>query len=249
MKKILIGLACAAVVAGIALFLLVGNLDNIIKGALEGVGSELLGVPVTVADVELDLKSGTGQISGLTIANPAGFTARNAFEMNMIRLGLDIGSLGRQPLVVNELHIDSPVVELEAQEDGSSNVKTLLDNIEKNSARADKKAAEDQPEGGGGAAAEPVRISFRQLAITGVTVHAAVPGQEPATVVIPDIVMENVGGDAGVTPAQVGGIIIGDIVGRSLRATIEKKLSDKLEESARGLLDELKTKLLPQDGS
>ena len=91
MKKILIVFAGLAVIAVIALYLLVGNLDKILKGAIEGVGSELLGVPVTVASVELDLKSGTGQISGITVANPAGFQAVNAFQMDMIRLGLDLG--------------------------------------------------------------------------------------------------------------------------------------------------------------
>ena len=86
MKKILILLAGLIVIGMVALYLLVGNLDKIIKGAIEGAGSELLGVPVTVASVELDLKSGTGQISGITVANPAGYQAVNAFQMDMIRL-------------------------------------------------------------------------------------------------------------------------------------------------------------------
>ena len=51
MKKILIVFAGLAVIAVIALYLLVGNLDKILKGAIEGAGSELLGVPVTVASV------------------------------------------------------------------------------------------------------------------------------------------------------------------------------------------------------
>ena len=142
MKKLLIGLLGLIVVAGIALFLLVGNLDKIIKGTLEGVGSELLGVPVTVSSVTLDLKSGSGQISGFYIANPSGYQAKNAFQMDLIRLSLDLGSLGNQPLVINELNISSPAVELEVKEDGSSNLKTLLDNIEKNRDQADRKATE-----------------------------------------------------------------------------------------------------------
>lgn len=249
MKKILIGLIGLIVVVGIALFLLVGNLDKIIKGALEGIGSELLGVPVTVSAVDLDLRSGTGQISGLKIANPPGFKAASAFEMDMIRLGIDLGSLGSQPFVLNELNINSPVVELEAKEDGSINLKTLLDNIEKNSAQADKKAADEQPEGGEVKKGEPVRISFKNLAITGVTVNAVIPGQEPATVVIPDIVKNNVGGDTGLTPAQIGGVIIGDIITHSLKASMEKKLTDKVEEATKGVFDNIKNKLSPDKGN
>ena len=71
MKKIIIGSVGVVVLVGVVIFVMIGNLDKIIKGALEGVGSELLGVQVTVSEVELDIKSGTGQITGFAIANPS----------------------------------------------------------------------------------------------------------------------------------------------------------------------------------
>ena len=243
MKKILIGIAGLAVVAAIALYLLVGNLDKILKGAIEGVGTELLGVPVTVTSVNLDLKSGMGQISGISIANPPGYQAVNAFKLDNIRLGLDLSSLRSQPIVIRELNIQSPVVDLEVNEQGNSNMQTLLDNIKQNSAKTDEKAAEEQPSQEETGTTEPVKLSFTKLAITGVTVNGVVPGQEPTQVVLPDIVRENVGGTEGLTPAQVGGVLIGDIAAQSLQAVVEKKLSEKMEEAAQGLLNDLKKKL------
>ena len=243
MKKILIGIAGLAVVAAIALYLLVGNLDKILKGAIEGVGTELLGVPVTVTSVDLDLKSGMGQISGISIANPPGYQAVNAFKLDNIRLGLDLSSLRSQPIVIRELNIQSPVVDLEVNEQGNSNMQTLLDNIKQNSAKTDEKAAEEQPSQEETGTTEPVKLSFTKLAITGVTVNGVVPGQEPTQVVLPDIVRENVGGTEGLTPAQVGGVLIGDIAAQSLQAVVEKKLSEKMEEAAQGLLNDLKKKL------
>ena len=139
MKKILIGISAIVVVVVLAVVFFLGNIDKIVKGALEGVGSELLGVPVKVASVKIELKSGSGQITGLTIANPTGYSAPNAFQMDMIRLGLNLGSLGKQPIVVDELKVVNPVVQLEVKEDGSSNLKTLQDNIDKNRVKADKK--------------------------------------------------------------------------------------------------------------
>ena len=245
MKKIIIALLSLGVLAAIALFLLVGNLDKIIKSSLEGVGSELLGVPVTVGAVELELKGGTGQISGFTIGNPPGYSGKNAFQMDNIRLGVNLGSLGKQPIVIDDLTIESPVIELEAKEDGSSNLQTLLDNIDKNSAKADKKAAETQPEVEGTEKGQPVRLKFNKLSITGITVHAAVPGQEPETVVLADIVMENVGGEAGITPAEVGKVILGDVIGSSLKSALKKELSKKIEEATKGLFDDIKSKLTP----
>jgi len=241
MKKILIGIAAVVVVVFIAAVFLLGNIDKIVKGVLEGVGSELLGVPVKVASVEIKLKSGSGQITGLTIANPTGYSTPNAFQMDTIRLGLNLGSLGKQPLVVDELNIRNPVVQLEAKADGSSNLKTLLNNIDKNSAKADKKAAEQTasestPKG------EPVRLSIGKLAITGVTVNVNAPGQEPQKVVIPDIVEENVGNATGLTPGEIGKLIIGKIIKSSLENTIKKSITKKAEEATKGLFDGLKDK-------
>jgi uncharacterized protein involved in outer membrane biogenesis len=240
MKKILIGVAAVVVVIVVAVVLLLGNIDKIVKGALEGVGSELLGVPVTVAAVEINLKSGSGQISGLTITNPPGYTAQNAFQMDMIRLSLNLGSLGKQPLVIDELNIKSPVVELEAKKDGSSNLQTLLDNIDKNSAKADKKAAEQQPDTEATPKGEPMRISFGKLAITGVTVNVIAPEQKPEKVVIPDIVEENVGEETGLTPGEVGNLIIGKIITSSLANTIQKGVTKKLGDATKGFFEGLK---------
>lgn len=245
MKKIIIALAVFFVIGGIGVFLLVGNLDKIIKGALEGVGTELLGVPVTVGAVDLELKSGAGQITGLTVANPPGYKAANGLTLDMVRLGINLGTLGKQPIVIEELNIKSPVVDLEVKEDGSSNLQTLLNNIKQNSAKADQKAAEEQPKSDGVAEGEPIRMRFSKLVITGVTVNAVVPGQEPQQIVIPDTVLENVGGETGFTPAEVGGLILGNIIAQSLEKALEKKLTEKLEATAKGLFDDLKKKLAP----
>lgn len=241
MKKILIGIAAVVVLVVLAVVFLLGNLDKIVKGTLENVGSELLDVPVKVASVEIKLKNGSGQIRGLTIANPKGYLAPNAFQMDTIRIGLNLSSLGKQPLVLDELNIKNPVVQLEAKEDGSSNLKTLLDNIDKNSAKADKKAAEQTasdatPKG------EPVRISIGNLAITGVTVHVNAAGQEPQKVVIPDIVEKNVGNGTGLTPGEIGKLIVGKIISKSLENTIKKSITKKAGEATKGFVEGLKDK-------
>jgi hypothetical protein len=248
MKKLLIGLVAFAVIGIVAIALLVGNIDKIIKGALEGVGSELLGTQVAVAAVELDLKDGVCQISGFSIANPAGYSSEKAFQMDEIRLELKLSSLDKQPLIVNELKVQNPEVRLEAKEDGSSNLQTLLDHIETNSDKADKKAAEQQPDSKNVPKGEPIHISFGKLAIIGVKVHASIPSQEPETVVIPDIVMHNVGQETGLTPAEIGKVIIGEIITKSLQATLKKKMTEKVKEATKGFLGDLEKRIIPGKG-
>ena len=239
MRKILIGIPAIVVVVVLAVVLFLGNIDKIVKGALEGVGSELLGVPVKVASVKIELKSGSGQITGLTIANPTGYSAPNAFQMDMIRLGLNLGSLGKQPIVVDELKVVNPVVQLEMKEDGSSNLKTLQDNIDKNIVKADKKAVK-QTSSDATQKGDPVRISIGKLSMTGVTVHVNAPGQEPQTVVIPDIVEDNVGNESGLSPGEIGKLIVGRIISSSLENTIKKSLLKKAGEATKGFFDGFK---------
>lgn len=245
MKKILFILAGLLVVVGIAVFVLVGNLDKVVKSAMEGVGSELMGVPVTVSSVGIKLKNGEGEIAGLVIGNPAGFTSSNAFQMDVIRLGIDLGSIGKQPIVINELRIDKPIVNLELKDDGSSNLQTITDSMEKNGSKADKKAAEEQSEAEGTPKGEPVKIAFKKLNITGVTVNVIKEGlaTQNETIVIPDIVLTNVGGVEGITPAELGNVVFGEITNSALKNALQKQFTKQVEEATKGLFDNLKKQI------
>jgi hypothetical protein len=246
MKKLLVVAAVVAAAILVAVIILVGNVDKLVKGALESVGSELLGTRVRVAAVDIDLRSGSGRISGFTVANPDGYSSAKAFRMDTIRLDLKLSSLGRQPMIVEDLQIRDPVVRLEAREDGGTNLQTLLDNIRKNSAGADRKAAEGQPKPDSAPQGDPVRIRFEKLAVTGVKVQASIPGQEDQTAVIPDIVMRDVGRGTGLTPAEIGKVVIGEIFGKSLEAVLKKKMTEKVEEATKGFLEDLKGKVVPE---
>ncbi len=245
MKKLAIGVVALIIVAGIAAVVIVGNLDKIIKGAIEGVGSELMGVPVTVASVEISLKDGGGQITGMRIGNPAGYEAKNAFEMDLIRLKLDINSLKNQPIIINDLTIDKPVVSLEVKEDGTNNLQALMGNMEKNSAKADEKAAEEQPTTESTEKGEPVKIAFTELNIKEVTVNVktVVPEPKSETVVIPDIILKDVGGTEGLTPAELGQKIVGDIIASSLQNALKKELTKQVEEATKGFFEGIQKKL------
>ncbi|HDL64480.1 MAG TPA: hypothetical protein ENH12_03735, partial [Proteobacteria bacterium] len=71
------------VIAIVALVILLGSLDKIVKGVIEESGSELMGVPVTVADININVFGGAAQITGLKIPNPAGYTTEDAFKMDL----------------------------------------------------------------------------------------------------------------------------------------------------------------------
>ena len=111
MKKHFINLAVGVVVlAAIIAWQLFANLDNIVAGIIEDVGSDVLKTDVSVSGVSIDLRSGKAIIAGMTIANPQGYSKANLFELNNIAVELDLDSLNEDVLVINAIRIKNPQI-------------------------------------------------------------------------------------------------------------------------------------------
>ena len=231
MKKAFIGVAVVALLVVVAVVWLLGSLDKIVKDQIEIIGTELTGVPVGVGSVDIDIKNGAGQIRRLRVGNPEGYTAVNAFDMSLLRLDFELKSLGKQPLVLDELIIDSPVVNMEINQRGGSNLKEILDNVSKNTGRADAKAE-------AGDSGEPMRIAVRKLRIEGVAFTESNPFEkgEPRSGTLPTIQKTNVGGNAGVTPGKLGEIVIVAMGSQVAQQAAKKKLTEVIEEKTGGVL-------------
>jgi hypothetical protein len=181
-------------------------------------------------------------INDLRIANPDGYAAADAFEMSTLRADIDLQSLGKQPLVLDELMIDSPVVHLEINQRGRSNLKEILDNASSNTSQAYAKA--ETAESG-----EPRRIAIRRLLIQGATVTESKPPEkgEPRKGTLPAIERTQVGGSNGATPGEIGKIVIRELGGRIVRQAATKAakeaLKEAIEENASGLLEDIGERL------
>ena len=234
MKKAFIGIAVVVLLLVVAVVWLIGSLDKIVKDQIEVIGTELTGVPVRVGSVRIEIKNGAGQIRGLRVGNPDGYAAANAFDMSLLRLDIDLKSLGKQPLVLGELIIDSPVVNMEINQRGGANLKEILDNVSKNGQQADAKAET-------GESGEPFRIAVRKLRIEGVTFTESNPLEEgePRSGTLPTIEQSNVGGSNGATPAELGKIVIGELAGQIIKQTARKKTMEVIEEKTGGVLESI----------
>lgn len=238
MKKIIFGsVAGIILIIGVAVILLLGSLDDLIAEQIEIVGTELTGVPVTVQSVNIDLGSGTGEITGLTIGNPEGFPSVNAFEMDLLRVGLDINSITQSPIILNELIIDSPVINIDFDRSGSNNLKQISDNVNRHSEGADNKASEEET------GSEPVKLTIRKLEITGVTFNSTnlLTGNTSGT--LETISKTNIGGDSGATPGAIGKEIITELAGKiitEVAGSVTKIIKDKagdLGDKLKGVFD------------
>jgi hypothetical protein len=122
MKKILIILTVVVAVVAFLAYRLVSNLDDIVKSAIENVGSEALGVEVSVGSVSIDLAGGTGTIGGLEIANPPGYSGDPALSVGELTL-----ELGPDDTVAR-LHLGAPAILVEPGED-TNNFADLMSSL------------------------------------------------------------------------------------------------------------------------
>jgi hypothetical protein len=184
--KIAVGVLAGliAIVAVVAYFLL-GNLDNIIKGVIEDVGSEVTGTRVSVTGVELELTSGKGRITGLTIDNPPGYSSPYAFKLTDITVGVEPASITKPVIVISEVSIKGAGLIAE-QKGQNTNLSELLANIEKAS---------------------------KKTAFAGTQAQIISEAQGEASLNVPDVRRQNIGDPkTGLTPEELAEALLQAVV-------------------------------------
>lgn len=217
MKKILIGVGVLVTVIIGAFVFLLSSLDTIVKKVIEDVGSQVTGVKVSVGGVKISLSEGKGSISGLTIANPPGFSSDPAIRLGEISLALDTGSVSKNPVVVKDVTIASPFIGYEMASGGSN-----IDAIQKNVKAFAAKQGGAKPEPAKPASKEEEKkLVIERLAITGGQVKLAaggIPGAD-GTAKLSDIVLTNIGKDSGgASSAQVAQKVLDSLVNGALKS-------------------------------
>jgi hypothetical protein len=124
-KKILVGLvAILLIVAGGVWYFLSFRLDGMIEQQIEEIGSRSFGTRVTVGAVETDIRNGSLRISGITVANPPGFSNPNAFSLEDIEAAVDYASRDIKRVV-----IEKPEIVIEEM-GGETNFSRMLEELE-----------------------------------------------------------------------------------------------------------------------
>lgn len=211
---------------------LFGNLDKIVAGIIEDTGSEVLKTKVSVSGVAIDLKGAKVGISGLTIANPSGYSNANVFAMNGIEVDLNFDSVTKDVLVIEDIRIDNPRIVFEGDAKGGSNMQTLLDNIDSAPA-GDASAGEGQAK----------KMIIERFVFSGGTVTATTemkPG-EVMELRLPKIQMTGIGkAEGGVTADVVAKQISSKLVSAVIKEAAKEGVSKVIEQKTKGLLDKIK---------
>jgi uncharacterized protein involved in outer membrane biogenesis len=198
-RMLLIGGAAIVFVVVVAVVLLIGNIDSLIKTAVEEVGSEATKAKVTLDDVEIST-DGKGALRGLTVGNPQGFKTDNAFKLGEVSISLDIASVTKDTVTIKNILIAGPEVTYEWASGGSNldaikkNVETFVGMGSGGSAPSGKAGFKGEAKDDGGK-----KLVIDKLTISGgkVNVSASFLAGKKMSVPLPTIEMKDIGKDKG----------------------------------------------------
>ncbi|HKE01235.1 MAG TPA: hypothetical protein VKE69_09515 [Planctomycetota bacterium] len=192
MKRIVLGGLVVLVLLAIAVAF---GLDSIVRAGLEKGATYALDVKTDVKSVSLGLFRGAATIEGLRIANPRGFSEGAALAADRIATEVKIGSLFTDEVVVPLVDLQAPEIFVEVSA-GSTNLGTLLDNLQRKTGGAKPKEKAPSSEPG-----KKYRVGI--LRITGAKVRVGQAGLGSTQLVLGPIEMRDLGND----PKSLGQIL------------------------------------------
>lgn len=227
-------------IVGGGLYYLFSNLDSLVKKGIETYGSQAAGTAVRVDSVDLKLRQASGTINGLTIANPAGFSAKPMFSLGRIHLKLDADSLSGKTPTIDQLAITAPRLLFEVDDQGRSNLQVLKRHLARNAPGTQEKPADQ-----GQKSEERLRVKRLTISDATAAIDLTAMGGKTYQGTLPEIVLTDIGGPGGTTPAALARVVL-DALGRELEreaarrganAVLHEKL-DKATEKLQRKLDE-----------
>jgi len=229
-SQILAGVGVVVVGLMAIIIYLYTNLDSIVKREIESYGSKLTGTVVRVDSVKISPTSGEGTIRGLTIANPSGYTAGNAFELDSIHVQVQPSTLTSDLLVVDKVIVDSPRIHYVMSGVRDSNISKIIDNVKASDSGGSASSGSSSDSGDS-------RMVIRRFSFRGGEMNAEseVPLGKDLEVKLPALSLSNVGGSGGASPSEVGKEILDAYLTRVVivvaSTQLQKVVSSELEKA------------------
>ncbi len=250
MWKFIIGAVMALLVA-VVIAVVVGlkNINELVKVAIEAVGSDVTGSRVTLQEVDISLMDGRGELRGLTLHNPKGFNSDYLFHLNSTVLKIDLESLTKKVIVIEEVTVDGPNVIAEQKDLLKTNLQTMWENIQHNEAGAGQNtqgnAKEDSPH-------KNIRLMVRQFTFSNAQLDLVTQEWGSRSLNMDTVTADNLGNaKEGLTPEALVKALLKPMIKaarKQAERAIKEKLKDKAEDKAKKKLEEkLEDKLSEKD--
>lgn len=260
-KYTLLGLLLVLIAAVVAGWL---YLEPLVKGVVHKFGTQVVGTEVKLEGFKFRPFSGFVEVDGLTIANPAGYSAPNLFSLGSIKVKVDVKSLMTDTIVVEDIEISKPEITYEMPDFTTSNVMQIQENIAKNTTSAPKTEVVEEVEVKEEVAEKGKSVIIRKVLVEGGALSAITPLQKDETALVlnmPAIELTGIGEEKkGVSISEsvitifnkilfnATSVVTGalgsasEMAQKAASATLDeaKNVADTAKESAKGLLDSVK---------
>ncbi len=203
----------------IAVVMLIVFVNPAVKTAIEEGGSYALKVSVMVDDVDISFSNGEVSIKGLNAANPQGFKSSYAVKLGEIYVNLDLYSLLKDIVIIDEVLIDGLDVSLETSMKGT-NLGQLVKNLEELKSRVSGGEGASSPGPGSIRKGEQAsglgkKLLIKKLSITNGKGHLSgiFTGGKGLTIKLKDKTFTDLGGKGGkgVSMSEVFAIVMGSV--------------------------------------
>jgi len=215
------------------------QLDAIVAGLIEEHGSRATGTAVDVAGVRIRLRDASGEIDGLTVANPPGFSGEPAIALGHFAIRLDPSSLSSDTIRLENVTVDGARLHI-LQQGTANNLRTLLDNLGSGSSAAG--SVDDD--------GNAKKIIIEQFVLDDARALVSLPDREDQREIdIPRIVLTDIGRAAnGATAAAAARQILAPVLRQALRSGAAESLRDKAQDTLDDARDEAMQKVLERVG-
>lgn len=238
--KIILGLVVAIIAAvAVVVFLGLQNINGLIKRVIETEGSKVTGTAVLLDSANVKLLEGRGELHGLQISNPAGYSSGYAFSMGQIALQIDPASLTNNVIVINEVLVDGASVIAEQKTLSQINLQDLLNTVKAASSKSGKAASTANTSSApADAAAEDVRLMIEKFSFINSDVQLITSEWGEHSMQLPDIRVNNIGDKkTGLTPEQLTQAMLQPILAQA-KASVAKQLEQLAKAKAKEKLQE-----------
>jgi hypothetical protein len=255
LRNILLGVVLVIIIAiaGI-LFFVFNSLDSLVESAIEEFGSDATQTAVRVDKVNITLQEGGGTITSLTVANPEGFSDLYAFSLGEINMRIDVNSLTKDVLVIEEIQVHAPQIFYEINAQGKANLNILKENLagdkdKEQQQQVKNKAIEAEAE-------KQTRVIIKRFTVDSGSIQTTIVPMENEvkTVSLSRLELKNIGGNAGSSSRDISRQLLKHVIDHVLMAVaqegIEKYLGDsEIKGLATGVLDNLNKQLKTGDSN
>lgn len=243
-KYILIGVGALAALLVALVVLVVLNLGDIVKTAVEEYGPPITKTEVRLGSADISVLSGSGSLDDFFLGNPKGFSMPSAVECDTIRVSVVTDSLTTDRIIIEEIYVDGPVISYE-KKGKTDNFQTIVNNIKKTVAGEKKQEKKPAAEEKATETGSEKKIQINNFIVKNGKINLGgsllgVFGDQSMGIDLPDIHLKDIGKEKDTTPAEAFAQILGEMTGdvAGTVTQVGKQLQETMGKAVEGITKE-----------